>query len=76
MQGHSASGSHFADFCHFCGCISTAANWMAIRIFRLDIKKSFSEGVVMHWQRLPREVVFKKCRDESLAAMLSGHGVG
>ena len=49
---------------------------MAIRIFRLDIKKSFSEGVVMHWHRLPKEVVFKKCRDESLAAMLSGHGVG
>jgi len=50
--------------------------------FRLDIRKHFfAETVVMHWYRLPREMVqslslekFQKCGDVSLKGMVSGHG--
>ena len=49
--------------------------------FRLDTRKKFLERAVMHWHRLPREVmellsleVIKKRVDVGLRAMVNGHG--
>ena len=52
------------------------------RKFRLDIRKDFlSEGMVLHWHRLPREVVqspslevFQSPVDVALRDVVSGDG--
>ena len=42
--------------------------------FMLDIRKNFfTERLVRHWHRLPREL-FKKCADVALKDTVSGHG--
>ena len=54
------------------------------RRFKWDIKKSlFSEGVLMEWHRLPKEVVqspsveaFKKCEDVALGDTVDMVGMG
>jgi len=47
----------------------------------MDIRKNFSERVVGHCNRLPREMeqspslqMFKNCVDAALKDMISGHG--
>jgi len=50
--------------------------------FKLSIRKNyFSESVVIHWHKLPREVggslsleVFKETGDVALRDVVSGHG--
>ena len=58
-------------------------HWQICPKVRLAIRKKFSERVVMHWNRLPREwwchqpwrEVFKKHGGVALRDVVSGHGV-
>ena len=52
-------------------------------MFRMDIRKNFSQRMVRQWHRLPREVVeppslgaFKSHVDVALSDVVSGHGGG
>lgn len=74
--------------CSFCSekttghqCSQDMKKWMKLHQwkFRLDTRKRFfSERVVTHWNRFPREVVvapslseFEQCLDDALSCMVS-----